>query len=94
MITMRLHFKFLLLLIPIALAWTQYVTAEHEWVDHSGIEDCVICKIVENGSDKASLVDVSYTKQFIADSINTYFSKVSFYSKLWDIPLSRAPPVS
>lgn len=94
MTTMRLHFKFLLLLIPIALAWTQYVTAEHEWADHAVIDDCVICKIVENGSDKASLVDLSYTKHLNADSINTHFSVVSFYSKLWDTPLSRAPPVS
>lgn len=94
MTSMRLHYKFLLLLIPIALAWTQYVTAEHEWVDHAVIDDCLICKIAENGSDKASLVALTHSEQLSADSVDTHFSEVIYYSKLWDTPLSRAPPVS
>ena len=94
MTKLRLHFRFLLLLVPVALAWTQYVTAEHEWVDHAVMDDCVICKIVENGSDKANLVDIAHGEHFSADSVSAHFFDARFYSSLWDTPQSRAPPIS
>ena len=91
---MRLHYKLLLLLIPIALGWTQYVTAEHVWLDHAGVDDCMVCKIAGSGCDNTNLIDISYTVFLSVDRINTYFSEDSFSSILWDIPLSRGPPVS
>lgn len=94
MSTMRLHHKFLLLVIPVVLAWTQYVTAEHEWADHAAIDDCVICKIAENGSDKASLVDFTHIVYLSFENVVVEFSEIILYTKLSDTSLSRAPPVS
>lgn len=94
MTTMRLHYKFLLLLIPVALAWSQYVTAEHEWVDHAAIDDCLTCKLAENVSDKPKVVDLAHTVHLSTDSVDIHFSEDIYYPKLWDIPSSRAPPVS
>ena len=91
---LRQHLKILLVLISVSFVWMHYLMAEHEGIDHSLSDDCVICKITKNCTytvnvTNAPKAEYNIHKDFVQ---HVLFSKVYFI--LWDKPLSRAPPVS
>jgi len=94
MVSLRQHCKYLLLIVPVVLIWSQSLAAGHDQLHNHVSDDCVICKIAENGSANTNLMDVSFTAISHSEDVFTFIINVVVNTNLWISPLTRAPPAS
>ena len=91
---MRAYYKYLMIFLSAALIWVQSASAMHDQLHHHAADDCVMCKVVETGNDKAhDLKDVVSFHKRTNTSVDILHEQIS-HVRLWVKSFSRAPPAA
>ncbi|MDG1709127.1 MAG: hypothetical protein P8H03_10220 [Emcibacteraceae bacterium] len=91
---MRAQYKYLMIFLSAALIWAQSATAMHDQLHQHVTDDCVMCKVVENGNDKAHDVkDEATYQKTITSSVHVLNEQIT-HIKIWVKSSSRAPPAA
>jgi hypothetical protein len=94
MVSIRRNYKILLFIAVAAMLASQAIVAGHDQFHNHISDDCVICKIAEVSSDKASLAQtISIVLPKLA-GIEFFAVGLTSENKLWKTAQSRAPPAS
>lgn len=94
MTSIRKKFRFMLYIAVSAMLLMQSVAAGHDQFHHHVSDDCVICKIAEVKSDKASPAPTTIIVQPQSSGFVIETTPIQIASNLWTNALSRAPPAS
>ncbi len=94
MTELRQHGKCLLFVISAVLIWAQYFTTQHDQNHYHAGDDCRVCKLVENASDKPSVEEFLPSEYVKSEIVDSDISEIILIKNRWETSLSRAPPIS
>ena len=94
MTLIRQHSKSLLFVVATLLIWAQYITTDHDLRHQHVNDDCVVCKIVQVGSDRLNVENFQHKVYLKSEFVSFNFIEVFLVHNIWETSLSRAPPHS